>query len=84
MVINRQALVGGWFLNGGFILSLLAKPLRSTPSPVISVIHLIHHAGGQELADHVKRQEGACGEWLVQVSLKTLPSNTTIDFNTKL
>lgn len=75
MVINRQALVGALFLNGGFILSLLAKPLRA-----LLTCHICHTFNssrwGQELADHVKRQEGACGEWLVQVSLKTLPSNT--------
>jgi hypothetical protein len=27
-------------------------------SPVITIIHLIHHLAGQELTDHVIRQKG--------------------------
>ena len=49
-------------------------------SPVISVIHLIHHAGGQELADHVKRQEGAGGGGPGQVYLQTSPSKMITRF----
>lgn len=58
MVINGPALLGALFLNGGFILSPLVKPLRVHSSPVITIIHLIHHSGGQGLTDNVTRQEG--------------------------
>lgn len=71
--------MGALFLNGGFILSLLVKPLHA-----LLTCHICHTFNSsrweQELADHVKRREGAEGGGLGQVSLKTLPSKMITRF----